>query len=118
MKMNYVVLGTNDMEAAIGFYDALLEGQPVQKMRPSDRMTYWVGADFAFAVALPFDGEPATNGNGTMIGFEFDAPETVKELYEKALKLGATSEGAPNQRGPKFSAYLRDLDRNKICLSG
>jgi predicted enzyme related to lactoylglutathione lyase len=27
MKMNYFVVGTNDMEAAAAFYDALFEGR-------------------------------------------------------------------------------------------
>ena len=37
-------------------------------------------------------------------------------VYAKALELGGTSEGEPNQRGPYFSAYVRDLDKNKLCL--
>jgi len=53
-------------------------------------MTYWLGEDFAFAVALPFDENPATNGNGTMIGFSVGTSEDV------------------------ISAYVRDLDKNKI----
>jgi predicted enzyme related to lactoylglutathione lyase len=63
MRMNYFVVGTNDMEAAAAFYDALFEGAEVKQLRPSDRMIYWLGADFAFAVARPFDGNPATRGN-------------------------------------------------------
>jgi len=117
MKMNYFVVGTNDMHASQAFYDAFFEGTGLQIMSPSDRMTYWLGEGFAFAVAIPFDEMPATNGNGTMVGFCVGVREDVERMHSLALELGGTCEGAPNQRGPKFSAYVRDLDGNKLCLS-
>lgn len=117
MKMNYFVVGTNNMDASKAFYDTLFEDAGLQTMSPSDRMTYWMGEDFAFAVAIPFDTKPATNGNGTMVGFCVGDKAEVERLHELAVKLGGTCEGAPNQRGPKFSAYVRDLDGNKLCLS-
>ncbi|WP_323768246.1 VOC family protein [Antarctobacter sp.] len=117
MKMNYVVLGTNDMDASGAFYDSLFAQLGLQCLTPSDRMTYWLGEDFAFATALPFDTKPATNGNGTMVGFCVGGPDAVARLYALAIDLGGTCEGKPNQRGPKFSAYVRDLDGNKLCFS-
>ena len=117
MKMNYFVIGTNDMDASKTFYDALFAQSGLQCMSPSDRMTYWLGEDFAFATAIPFDAKPATNGNGTMVGFCVGANEDVKRLHALAIELGGICEGAPNQRGPKFSAYVRDLDGNKLCFS-
>ncbi|MBO9432421.1 MAG: VOC family protein [Sulfitobacter sp.] len=117
MKMNYFVVGTNDMPASKAFYDALFEGEGLHSMAPSDRMTYWLGEDFAFAVARPFDERPATIGNGSMVGFCVGGKEDVERMHRRALELGGTCEGAPGQRGPKFSAYVRDLDGNKLCLS-
>tara|TARA_R110000787_G_scaffold79269_7_gene173227 strand:- start:1093 stop:1449 length:357 start_codon:yes stop_codon:yes gene_type:complete len=117
MKMNYFVVGTNDMRASKAFYDRLFVGAGLQTMQPSDRMTYWLGEGFAFAIATPFDEAPATNGNGTMVGFSVGAKEDVERMHDLALELGGTCEGAPGQRGPKFSAYVRDLDGNKLCLS-
>jgi len=117
MKMSYVVVGTNDMNASKAFYDALFLQAGLQSMSPSDRMTYWLGAEFAFATAIPFDTQPATNGNGTMIGFGVGPAAEVERLHALALELGATCEGTPGQRGPKFSAYVRDLDGNKLCFS-
>lgn len=117
LKMNYFVFGTNNMKAATQFYDALFEQTELNKVIASERMTYWLGSDFAFAVAIPFDEKAATNGNGTMVGFSVGTVEEVERLYDKALKLGATCEGKPNQRGPRFSAYVRDLDNNKICFA-
>ena len=117
MKMNYFVVGTNDMDASKAFYNALFEKAGLQSLSPSDRMTYWMGEDFAFATAIPFDTRPATNGNGTMIGFCVGTKNDVERMHALAIHLGGICEGAPNQRGPKFSAYVRDLDRNKLCFS-
>lgn len=117
MQMNYCVIGTNDMDAATRFYDRLFDRSGMNRVSPSERMTYWLGADFAFAAAIPFDKQPATNGNGTMVGFSVGSPAEVKRLYTLAIALGGTCAGEPKQRGPRFSAYVRDLDRNKLCLS-
>ncbi len=116
MKMNYCVLGTNNMEAAIKFYNALFEITEYKHVATTDRMAFWQSNDFTFAVAVPFNKEPATNGNGTMIGFSVDSAEEVKKLYQKMIELGGTCEGEPGQRGPYFSAYARDLDKNKLCF--
>jgi len=117
MKMDYCVLGTNNMTAAITFYDSLFEGTPLNQVLATDRMTFWQCEDFAFAVAIPFNEVPATNGNGTMIGLNLGSIEEVQRLHDKAIELGGTCEGEPGQRGPKFSAYVRDLDKNKIVFS-
>ena len=117
MKMNYFVVGTNDMEASKAFYGSLFAQSGLQSASPTDRMTYWLGEDFAFATAIPFDKNPATNGNGTMVGFCVGTQDDVKRLHALAIELGGSCEGAPGQRGPKFSAYVRDLDGNKLCLS-
>ena len=116
MKMNYFVVGTNNMEAATQFYDSLFEQTELNQVLSTDRMTFWQGEDFTFAIATPFNEEPASNGNGTMVGFDVGSREKVKRLHKKAIELGGTCEGGPNQRGPRFSAYVRDLDRNKICF--
>ncbi|WP_339719790.1 VOC family protein [uncultured Paraglaciecola sp.] len=117
MKLDYCVLGTNDMEASIKFYDSLFEQTELKQVLATERMTFWQCKDFAFAVAKPFNGEPASNGNGTMIGLNVGSKEEVIRLYKKVLELGGTCEGEPNQRGPKFSAYGRDLDQNKLVFS-
>ena len=117
MKMHYSVLGTNNMEASVKFYDSLYEQTELKQVFANERMTYWQCTDFTFAIAIPFNEEPATNGNGTMIGISVGSEEEVKRLHSKAIELGGTCAGEPNQRGPYFSAYVRDLDKNKICFS-
>ncbi len=51
-----------------------------------------------------------------MVGFSLGSADEVKRLYKKALELGGSDEGEPKIRAGRFSAYLRDLDNNKICL--
>ncbi|WP_440959591.1 VOC family protein [Oceanicaulis sp. LC35] len=115
--MNYFVAGTNDMAAAIAFYDPIFARFGIVQAAQTERMTYWLGDGYAFAVAEPFDGQRATYGNGTMIGFNVGAPDQVDAIHALALELGGLNEGQPGQRGPFYSAYVRDLDGNKICFS-
>lgn len=116
MKMNYFVLGTNNMQSATQFYDELFEGTEMNKLHAQGRMTLWGGNDFMFALAEPFDGKEASAGNGTMIGFNLGTSCEVERLYNKALAIGGIDEGSPKIRSGRFSAYVRDLDKNKICL--
>ncbi len=118
MKMNYFVVGTNNLEAATRFYDALFDQTELKQTMATDRMVFWQGEDMnaAFAVAIPFNEEAATNGNGTMLGFDVKSKVEVTRLYHKAIELGGSCEGEPNQRGPRFSAYVRDLDKNKLVF--
>ena len=63
----------------------------------------------------PVDGQPATVGNGMMIGLSLSSQDQVKALHARALALGSKDEGAPGDRGGGFyGAYFRDLDGNKI----
>lgn len=116
MKMNYFVFGTNNKQKAVAFYDTFFEGCGLNKIHTEGRMTLWAKEDFMFAVAEPFDGEEASNGNGTMLGFNVDSAQEVDRLYQLGLELGGVSEGEPCVRSGRYSAYIRDLDKNKICL--
>ncbi len=69
-----------------------------------------------FALAEPFDGNPATIGNGSMFGLSLDSEAEVKRLYNLAIALGGTDEGPPAIRSDHPSAYVRDLDGNKLCF--
>lgn len=104
------------MQAAIEFYDSLFEETGLDQIFAGERMTLWQGEDYMFAVAEPFNGEAATTGNGTMLGFNVDSAKEVTRLYKKALELGGSDEGEPRIRSDRFSAYARDLDQNKLCF--
>lgn len=117
----YVTLGTNDLERAASFYDALLAEIGAKRMMEADRFVYWATGrgSPAFAVMKPYDGKPATPGNGTMLALVVDETGKVDRLHRKALDLGAQDEGAPGPRGAVegfYGAYFRDLDGNKLCV--
>ena len=69
----------------------------------------------ALSVIRPFDGKPASVGNGVMVALAMDSKEKVDALHRKAMELGAKDEGAPGPRGTGFYAgYFRDPDGNKL----
>jgi catechol 2,3-dioxygenase-like lactoylglutathione lyase family enzyme len=115
--IGYVTVGTTDLARAAAFYDALLAGIGAKRFMQSDRFIAWGNAPTAagFSVALPFDGKPASAGNGSMTAFAVDSHDKVDALYARAIELGATCEGKPGARSPQFYAgYLRDQDGNKF----
>lgn len=115
--IGYVTLGTNDIERAARFYDGLLAELGAGRAMQSEKLIAWANdpAKPMLCVIKPYDGNEATIGNGVMIGLAVDKPETVKSLYDKAMSLGASDEGAPGPRGGGFYAgYFRDLDGNKL----
>ena len=113
----YTTLGTNDLKRSAAFYDALFAGLGAKRVMEFERMVIWGTAPNApmFGVCSPFDGKPATVGNGTMISLAVGTKDQVDQLYRKALELGGKDEGAPGSRGPGFYiGYFRDLDGNKL----
>ncbi|MEI8648395.1 VOC family protein [Paraglaciecola sp. Hal342] len=90
MKMDYCVLGTNNMDLSIQFYNSLFEGCELNHVLSTERMSFWQCDEFAFAIAKPFDGAPASNGNGTMIGFNVGSSDEVERLHSKAIELGGS----------------------------
>jgi len=119
--LNYATVGSNKLPEALAFYDALLGDHGWVKMsdHKSGGRFYRHPSGSMFAVLGPVDGQPATTGNGAMLGFWLDSPEGVTSFYEKAIALGGTDEGAAGNRGteqmPFYFGYFRDLDGNKLC---
>lgn len=119
--LGYVTLGTNEIEKARGFYDALLEEIGAKRFtNDGDRLTVWgvKPGQGMLAVIKPHDGEVATVGNGSMAAFSLENSESVDKLHEKALALGAVDEGAPGPRGSgqMYFAYCRDLEGHKLAF--
>jgi catechol 2,3-dioxygenase-like lactoylglutathione lyase family enzyme len=116
----YLTLGTNDLARAARFYDAVLaplglirratEPTEVGYGLPDDRRTrLWI--------TRPFDGRPATAGNGSMPALTAPSRKAVDAFHAAALAQGGIDEGAPGLRpfGPSFyAAYVRDPDGNKL----
>ncbi len=121
--LGYVTIGTNDLQRAAAFYDTLAELLETPRMMEEETFIAWGKPDGPAGIGLtkPFNGEPATVGNGVMLALHAKDPAHVDAIYAAALKAGGTDEGAPGHRGGGFyAAYFRDLDGNKLntfCIS-
>jgi catechol 2,3-dioxygenase-like lactoylglutathione lyase family enzyme len=115
--IGYVMLGANNYERALDFYDRVLA--PIGAKRAMDfgvSTAYSNGQGAMLVVTQPFNKEPATSGNGTMIALQMPSKEKVHEVYDAAIANGARCEGPAGARGETFYAgYFRDLDGNKLC---
>lgn len=115
--LSNVILGTNDLAKAEVFYDALLVLIGARQAMKTDRSILWKPSDggSGIAVCIPHDGQPATNGNGSMVGLKARTLSELNTVYETALRLGGTCEGPPGERRPGIhAADFRDLDQNKF----
>ena len=122
--IGYVTLGTNNLERAAEFYDELFSLIDAGRFMEMDGFIAWAVSPGKPAVSLtkPYDGKPATVGNGVMVALAMQSTDQVDALHAKALELGGTDEGAPGPRGDSgfYAGYFRDLDGNKLnafCMS-
>ena len=127
--LSYVYFGTNDLDRAIEFYSATLAPLGMERCITGDPEWDRVAAgwgvyedggarELAFWVGKPFDRQPATVGNGSMVAFKARSRQEVDRFHAAALAHGGTCDGPPGLRlhhGPDFyAAYVRDPDGNKL----
>jgi len=120
--LSHITLGTNDFDRALNFYDKVLAPLGIKRA--------WTQAEYGFAkyegadgatplfICKPFDGNPATHGNGTHIAFAAPNHAAVDAFHAAAMAEGGKDEGAPGPR-PQYhehyyGAYVRDPDGNKL----
>jgi catechol 2,3-dioxygenase-like lactoylglutathione lyase family enzyme len=121
--IGYVTLGTNDIEKARGYYDALLGSIGAGRLMEMGTGFTLYGTGWGnpgVAVTPPYNGAGATAGNGNMIALVMDSRERVDAFHAKALALGGSDEGPPGVRGEEgdrafYGAYFRDPEGNKFC---
>jgi len=121
--IGYTTVGTNDLQRAMAFYDALFGSVGISRLLELPSIAAW-GVNWdkpMFGVAKPFDGTQATPSNGELIALGQRTRAKVRTLHAKGLELGGTDEGAPGVRGLDssqafYAAYIRDLDGNKLCF--
>lgn len=118
---SHVMLGANDIQASKAFYDAILGvvGCKPGVIDDKGRCFYFTKTG-TFALTKPLDGQPASHGNGSTIGFAVDGPEQADAWHAAGLANGGVNcEDAPGVRqgngGELYLAYLRDPSGNKIC---
>ncbi|MDJ0806184.1 MAG: VOC family protein [Gammaproteobacteria bacterium] len=116
--ISHLSVGTNDFDRAVAFYDKVLATLGCRQiMLHPGAVAY--GREYPeFWVQTPIDGQPATVGNGSHIGFIANSREAVHAFYDAALSEGGVDDGPPGPRPAYTDAYygcfVRDLDGNKI----
>lgn len=122
MSLNYVTLGSNDVEKARIYYDAVLPlvGGAIAADYMPHAFCYAMRGGGRIWISSPFDKKAATAGNGNMVGLLCGSEAEVRAAHEIALSKGGTNEGDPGPRpqyGPDFyAAYVRDPDGNKMSF--
>ncbi|HWE46202.1 MAG TPA: VOC family protein [Caulobacteraceae bacterium] len=115
--IGYVTLGTNNLQRAAEFYDAIAAELGVARMMEMESFIAWgmPGGGAGIGLTKPHDGNPATVGNGVMVALEAKDKAQVDRIYNLAMSNGASDEGPPGQRGEGFyAAYFGDPDGNKL----
>jgi catechol 2,3-dioxygenase-like lactoylglutathione lyase family enzyme len=124
----YVSLGASDLERAARFYDATLATLGLRRCVTESELDDWIGwgtyeddgrRQSALWLCKPFNEQPASAGNGTMVALLARSWSQVDSFYQAALRAGGSSEGPPGLR-PQYNddfyaAYVRDPDGNKIA---
>jgi len=121
--IGYVTLGTNDLQRAAKFYDAIAAEMGTGRMMEFGEFIAWgtPGGGAGIGLTKPFDGNAASIGNGVMVALEARDRDQVKRIYEIALANGGSDEGPPGPRGEAdengnvfYAGYFRDPDGNKL----
>ena len=117
---SHIMIGTNDLDRAKGFYDALLATLDVPASRVDGNRIFFMTPTGIFSVSKPIDGKPATAPNGGTIGFACNSPAQADAWHAAGIAAGGvTCEDPPGVReggsGKMYLAYLRDPDGNKLC---
>jgi catechol 2,3-dioxygenase-like lactoylglutathione lyase family enzyme len=120
--ISYVTIGVDDIPAAMRFYDAALGALGHQRLYTTETWLGYSDAEGHYMpriwVCNPIDGQPATVGNGSMIGLHAPSPADVDRFHAVALAHGGRDEGAPGRRSHYqpgyYLAYVRDPAGNKI----
>lgn len=116
--IGYVTVGTNDLNRAAEFYDQLFAEMGGKRVMEADTFIAWGNSPTSpgLGVTKPFDGKPATVGNGVMVALQANNPAEVDRVYNKAIALGAKDEGPAGPRGDSgfYAGYFRDPDGNKL----
>ena len=117
---SHIMIGTNDLDRAKTFYDAALGALGVSPGVFNGNRVFYPTETGVFAVSKPINGEPASIGNGSTIGFAAASSALADAWHAAGLAAGGTAcEDPPGVRngpsGSLYLAYLRDPDGNKLC---
>jgi catechol 2,3-dioxygenase-like lactoylglutathione lyase family enzyme len=114
---SHVMVGVSDIEASKRFYDAVLGSLGIGPGVDNNGRYFYISPGGVFAITVPIDGQPATHGNGSTIGFAVKSSDQADAFHAAGVANGGSScEDPPGRReSGMYLAYLRDPDGNKIC---
>ena len=118
--ISYVTIGARDIDESVRFYDAVLATLGCQRTFLNGGFAGYGAADGAgpsVMVCQPENGQPATFGNGSMVGLAASSEDQVQAFHAAALAAGGSDEGAPGLRPygeGYYLAYVRDPVGNKL----
>lgn len=117
---SHVMVGVSDLEVSRKFYDALLGTLGIAPGVANKNRYFYRSPTGTFGITTPINGEPATHGNGSTLGFNAQSPAQADAFHAAGLANGGTTcEEPPGLREgggmSLYLAYLRDPDGNKIC---
>ena len=127
---SYICLGTPDLKKAAAFYDAVFHAIGVKRCATEgEDWEGWIGwgeyenggaREMSLWVGKPYNDQPASAGNGTMVALKASTWQQVDDFHVAAIQNGGSSEGAPGLRpqynADFYAAYVRDPDGNKLAV--
>ncbi len=116
--ISHVSIGTNDVERALRFYDAVIAAIGGRRVMEHPGAVAYGRAYPEFWVQAPIDCAPASVGNGSHFGFVATSKAEVDAFHAAGIAAGAIDDGKPGPRtdygAPYYGCFLRDPDGNKI----
>lgn len=125
--LGYITIGANDVAASGHFYAAILGPLGYARQDSPEGVAFTppdgpgqAGGAVAVYVKAPFDGRPASVGNGAMAAFRARTHALVRAIHAAGLEAGGADEGAPGFRAQYsdhfYVGYLRDPLGNKVAI--
>ena len=119
----YATVGAHDIAQSAIFYDAALSTLGWERLREvNDEIGYGPKGDRPRIWLLkPFNGLPASFGNGILICLYARSRAEVDKFYAAAIASGGQDEGKPGLRSVDsgylpnwYACYVRDPTGNKL----
>jgi len=96
--LSHISIGTNQFERAVAVYDQVLPVLGCRRLMEYPAAIAYGKEYPEFWVQAPINGQSASVGNGTHVGFIAPTKASVHAFYAAALAAGGVDEGAPGGR--------------------